>query len=246
VEDGCLVALPLLLGGCVQHTFAPGPGMSAADFEPDSAQCRLFARGARSGFAFGAVGSPKFVGASMGGASLGYAIGSAVEMNQNFNDCLEARGWRIADSSPPPRGPMAASLVPSEPATPQPARPAAAPQPMPLVAAASQPPIVLASATAPAPMRRAELLVRAVDVTQTLADSAHLSPPRGVMLMSVGIGGAAMVAGLHEGDVILDFNGSPVTGVSDMQRSLNQVAAGNTVVASVWRNGAQRSIEVRF
>ena len=83
---GCLIALPLLLGGCVQHAFAPGPGMSAADFEPDSAQCRLFARGARSGFAFGAVGSPKFVGASMGGAALGYAIGSAVEMNQNFND----------------------------------------------------------------------------------------------------------------------------------------------------------------
>ena len=52
---------------------------------------------------------------------LGYAIGSAVEMNQNFNDCLEARGWRIADGNPPARGPMAASLVPSEPATPSPA-----------------------------------------------------------------------------------------------------------------------------
>ena len=55
-----------------------------------------------------------------------------------------------------------------------------------------------------------------------------------------------MVAGLHEGDVILDFNGSPVTGVSDMQRSLNQIAAGSTVVASIWRNGAERSVEVRF
>ena len=66
------------------------------------------------------------------------------------------------------------------------------------------------------------------------------------MLMSVGIGGAAMVAGLHEGDVILDFNGSPVTGISEMQRSLNQVAAGSIVVASIWRNGAERSVEVRF
>ena len=45
-----------------------------------------------------------------------------------------------------------------------------------------------------------------------------------------------MAAGLHEGDVILDFYGSPVTGVSDMQRSLNQVAPGTTVEARVWRN----------
>jgi S1-C subfamily serine protease len=46
--------------------------------------------------------------------------------------------------------------------------------------------------------------------------------------------------------VIFDFNGSPVTGVSDMQRSLNQVVAGSTVVASVWRNGTERSVEVHF
>jgi hypothetical protein len=52
---------PLLLGGCVTHTFAPGPGMAAADFEPDSAGCRLFARGTDPGFTFGASGSPKFV-----------------------------------------------------------------------------------------------------------------------------------------------------------------------------------------
>ena len=41
---GCIIILPLMLAGCVQHTFAPGPGMSAADFGPESAQCRLFRR----------------------------------------------------------------------------------------------------------------------------------------------------------------------------------------------------------
>jgi hypothetical protein len=100
-----------LLGGCVTHTFAPGPGMSALDFEPDSAQCRLFARGARTGFAFGAAGSPKFVGAAMGGAAVGYAIGSAIEQNQNFNDCLQARGWRIADGQATSNPSMAGKLV---------------------------------------------------------------------------------------------------------------------------------------
>ena len=124
---GCIVVLPLMLAGCVQHTFAPGPGMSAADFEPESAQCRLFARGARSGFGFAAAGSPQFVGASMGGAALGYAIGSAVEMNRNFNDCMEARGWRIADHAQPTQGPMAAALATPESPASTSATPAAAP-----------------------------------------------------------------------------------------------------------------------
>jgi hypothetical protein len=59
----------LLLGSCVTHNFAPGPGMAASDFEPESARCRLFARGADPGFAFGAVGSPQFVGGAMAGAA---------------------------------------------------------------------------------------------------------------------------------------------------------------------------------
>ena len=239
----CIVILPLMLAGCVQHTFAPGPGMSAGDFAPEFAQCRLFARGARSGFGFAAAGSPQFVGASMGGAALGYAIGSAIEMNRNFNDCMEARGWRIADHTQSAQGPMAAALATPKPPASPPATPAAAPQ-LSLVAAANQPPTVLATTTAP--VRRIDLLVRGVDVTAALADALHLSPPRGVMIMSVGTGGAAMAAGLHEGDVILDFYGSPVTGVSDMQRSLNQVAPGTTVEARVWRNGAERSVEGPF
>src|SRR5690242_210405 len=94
--------LPLaLLSACVQHTYAPGPGMSSLDFEPDSARCRLFARGSQSGYAFGASGSQQFVAGATVGAAIGYGIAAAVERNQNFNDCMQARGWRIADGSPP-------------------------------------------------------------------------------------------------------------------------------------------------
>jgi hypothetical protein len=96
-----ILGAALLLGGCVTHTFAPGPGMSAINFEPDSAQCRLIARGLETGFNFAASGSPKFVAASTGGAALGYAISSAVEQNSNFNDCMEARGWRVVDGQQP-------------------------------------------------------------------------------------------------------------------------------------------------
>jgi hypothetical protein len=33
----------------------------------------------------------------MGSAALGYGIASAIEENQNFNDCMQAKGWRVVD-----------------------------------------------------------------------------------------------------------------------------------------------------
>lgn len=92
--------LALSVSGCVSHTYAPGPGMSAADFGPDSAKCRLFARGSQGDFAFGAYGSPQYVGSAMAGAALGYAIGSAVDQSRNYDDCMQARGWEVADHQP--------------------------------------------------------------------------------------------------------------------------------------------------
>jgi PDZ domain len=209
-----------LLGGCVTHTFVPGPGMSAIDFEPDSAQCRLFSRGAQTGFAFGASGSPQYVGAAMGGAALGYAIGSAVEKNQNFNDCMQAHGWRVADGQSTSDASMVGKLAPTEI------------------------PIVLASNSMPA--TRKPLLIRATTVTPSMIEVEHLDPIRGVVILSVGIGGAARAAGLVEHDVILDFNGSPVHGETDMQRMLAGIAPNSTVIATIWRDGREKSIEVQF
>lgn len=86
-----LVMVSLLMGGCVAHTWAPGPGMSVADFEPAKARCSLMARNAGSDFV--AVGSTSYVA----GAAIGHGIGEAVKANQNFNDCMVASGWRVAD-----------------------------------------------------------------------------------------------------------------------------------------------------
>jgi hypothetical protein len=75
-----LAAVTALLNGCVNPTFAPGPGMLASDFGPDSARCRLFARGGmpQPGFMVGASGSPGFVAGAMGGAILASGIASAM------------------------------------------------------------------------------------------------------------------------------------------------------------------------
>jgi hypothetical protein len=80
-----------ILGGCAAHTWAPGPGMSAVDFEPAKARCSLMAR--HGGGTFIAVGSPSYVA----GAQLGNAIGEAARTQQDFNECMIASGWRIAD-----------------------------------------------------------------------------------------------------------------------------------------------------
>jgi hypothetical protein len=86
-----LVAFGLLVSGCASHTWAPGPGMSAADFGPAKARCSLMAR--HGGGDFSAYGTPSFVA----GAAVGNAIGESVRAQQDFNDCMEASGWRIAD-----------------------------------------------------------------------------------------------------------------------------------------------------
>jgi hypothetical protein len=104
-----------ILTGCVAHEWAPGPGLTAADFEPAKARCSLAARHSDSGFA--AVGSPAFVGVS----ALGAAIGNTARAQQDFNDCMLASGWRIADepqTSASSRGASASNAVPEAPASP--------------------------------------------------------------------------------------------------------------------------------
>jgi hypothetical protein len=86
-----LAMAALSLSGCAVHQWAPGPGMSAADFDADKARCSLMARHGGSGFV--AYGSPNFVA----GATLGNAVGESVRTQQDFNDCMLVMGWKIAD-----------------------------------------------------------------------------------------------------------------------------------------------------
>jgi hypothetical protein len=88
-----IFAVPLILAGCATHTWAPGPSVSSVDFEPTKARCSIMARNGGSGFA--ASGSASFVA----GAALGAAIGNAIKANHDFNDCMEASGFLVADQT---------------------------------------------------------------------------------------------------------------------------------------------------
>jgi hypothetical protein len=80
----------VFLAGCATHEWAPGPDAKGT-FEEANARCSLVAR--HSGSGFYAQGSARFVA----GAALGAAVGDAVRANADFNDCMAATGWVVAD-----------------------------------------------------------------------------------------------------------------------------------------------------
>jgi hypothetical protein len=92
------VTAAVTLAACTTHAWAPPPGGSPISFDQQAAQCRLFARGVTpSGGFVAAAGRPAFVGAFVGTAVLAQAIGSAVAVQNNFNDCMFASGWVAVD-----------------------------------------------------------------------------------------------------------------------------------------------------
>ena len=80
----------LALAGCATHTWAPGPNAKGT-FDEAKARCSLMAR--HSGGSFAAAGDPNFVA----GAAAGAAIGNAIRAQADFNDCMSASGWVVAD-----------------------------------------------------------------------------------------------------------------------------------------------------
>jgi hypothetical protein len=92
IATAILLAAGVSLGACAVHNWEPGPGVDAADFDAARARCSIFAR--HSGGGFVAIGSENYVA----GATLGHAIGETVRTQRDFNDCMLASGWRIADA----------------------------------------------------------------------------------------------------------------------------------------------------
>jgi membrane-associated protease RseP (regulator of RpoE activity) len=233
--------------------------MAVADYGPDTANCRIFARSNGPSMGFSASGSPKFVGASMVGAAIGAGIVSAIAQNQNYNDCMQARGWRVVEATKP--APSAENLAPQPAAPPtsapvplasgpRPATPVAAvPVTTAATASTARSATSLAPAVAPAvpwPGSRRAFLVRVLDVSPESAASMLMQSNGGVLVIDVLAGGAAAASGLRAGDVILAVNGARVSGFEDLTRDLDRIPPGGQAQVSVWRNDGERPVMVRF
>ena len=79
---------------------------------------------------------------------------------------------------------------------------------------------------------------------ETMSRYGLAGEPRGVAVLSVAENSPAARAGLQKGDVILRFDGEPVTNVAKLQRLINESAPEHAVRLAFSRNGAEQEVTV--
>jgi serine protease Do len=91
---------------------------------------------------------------------------------------------------------------------------------------------------------RGRLGVVIQEVTADLADSFGLKKPDGALVADVEAGSPADKAGIKVSDIILKYNGKPVTSSIDLPRMVGASKPGSTATLSIWRKGAMHEIGV--
>ncbi len=68
--------------------------------------------------------------------------------------------------------------------------------------------------------------------------------PKGVLISGVRAGSPAAMAGLRTGDLILKVNGQEIVGLADLQRILNKVKVGETLVFTIRRTNQEIDVPI--
>jgi serine protease Do len=89
---------------------------------------------------------------------------------------------------------------------------------------------------------RARLGVTVQELNQSLADSFKLPQPEGALVAGIAPGSAAAKAGLQPGDVILSYNGQPITASGDLPALVGMAKPGDRATLEVWRNGKKENV----
>ncbi|TMH43426.1 MAG: Do family serine endopeptidase, partial [Betaproteobacteria bacterium] len=82
------------------------------------------------------------------------------------------------------------------------------------------------------------------EVSKELAESFGLSRPVGALVNAVEKGGPAEKAGVETGDIILKFDGKPVSSSNELPRIVGNTKPGIKAPVELWRKGATREITV--
>ncbi|MEZ2902262.1 Do family serine endopeptidase [Acinetobacter terrestris] len=89
---------------------------------------------------------------------------------------------------------------------------------------------------------RSYLGVMLQDIDRTLAESYNLSKPEGALVTQVAPNSPAAKAGFKSGDVILKYNGSPISRTSDLLNYLNRTTPNQNIQLQVLRDDKIRNI----
>ncbi|MDG2333346.1 MAG: DegQ family serine endoprotease [Myxococcota bacterium] len=83
-------------------------------------------------------------------------------------------------------------------------------------------------------------------LTPELAESFSLSNEEGALISKVMSGSPAEDAGLEHGDVIINFNGTPIKEWRDLPRLVGETSANESVTVIVMRDGDEKEIPIRI
>jgi serine protease Do len=95
-------------------------------------------------------------------------------------------------------------------------------------------------------VHRAQLGVSVQPVTSDLAASLGLSDTRGAIVSSVEAGSAAERAGVKRGDVIVSFNGQPVTEYNALRNRVAEAKPGASATVGIVRDGSEKTLTVKL
>jgi len=84
--------------------------------------------------------------------------------------------------------------------------------------------------------KRGWLGVRIQVVTQEIADVEKLGKPRGALVASVADNSPSDKAGIKDGDIILEFNNTPIKQMRELPKIVAQTDVGKVVDVKIWRN----------
>lgn len=95
-------------------------------------------------------------------------------------------------------------------------------------------------------VQRAYIGVSIMDMDQSLAKEVGMDRIKGVYVRGLTDDGAAAASGIKEGDVILKVGNVDVNNVPALQEQVGKFRPGNNVAVTVWRNGAERTVDVKL
>ena len=94
--------------------------------------------------------------------------------------------------------------------------------------------------------KRGWLGVRIQIVTKEIAEIEKLGKPRGALVASVAENSPSDRAGIKAGDIILEFNNTPIKEMKELPKIVAQTEVGKTVDVKVWRNQKQIDKKIKL